>query len=51
MINATVTDIQVKTQTGDLIDGTDYSTNGLQIYNQYDSLIFISDGTNWFITA
>jgi hypothetical protein len=51
MINATVTDIQVKTQTGDNIDGTDYSTNGLQIYNQYDSYTFISDGTNWFITA
>lgn len=52
MIFATVTNIQVKTASATVtIDGVDRSTTGLSIYNQYDALTFISDGTNWFIES
>lgn len=52
MINATVTNIQVKTASaGVTIDGTDRSVTGLSLYNQYDAYVFISDGTNWFIES
>jgi len=52
MINATVTNIQVKTASaGVTIDGVDRSATGLPIYNQWDSLTFIADGTNWFIQS
>ena len=52
MINATVTSIQVKTASaGVTIDGTDRSSTGLGLYNQYDAYVFISNGTNWFIVS
>lgn len=50
VIIATVTDIQIKTSgAGITIDGTDYSTNGLALTQQYEQINLISDGTNWFI--
>jgi hypothetical protein len=50
--NATVTDIEIYTTADETLDGTDYdSPTGLAINNQYDSYIFFSDGTNWFIES
>jgi hypothetical protein len=50
--NATVTDIEIYTTANETLDGTDYdSPTGLAINNQYDSYIFFSDGTNWFIES
>lgn len=36
---------------GVTIDGTDRSTTGLFIYNQWDAYTLVSNGTNWFIMA
>lgn len=50
MINATVTNIQVKTPSaGVTIDGTNRFVTGLPILNQYDAYTFVCDGTNWWI--
>jgi hypothetical protein len=53
-VKATVapTDIEIYTTANETLDGTDYdSPTGLAINNQYDSYIFFSDGTNWFIES
>jgi hypothetical protein len=50
--NATVTDIEIYTTANETLDGTDYdSPTGLSINNQYDSYIFFTDGSNWFIES
>ena len=38
-------------QSGDFIDGTDYSVTGYFLNNQWDAITFISNGTDWFIEA
>lgn len=43
-------DIFIKTNSfGVTIDGTDYSSSGLQISSGYEQINLISDGINWFI--
>ena len=50
VISSTVTDVQVRTSgAGILIDGTDYSSVGLDLKKQYEQISVISDGTNWWI--
>lgn len=44
------TDIQIKTSgVGINIDGTDYSSTGLELKKQWEQISLISDGTDWFI--
>lgn len=53
MVNATVTDIQVKTDAAaETINGTDYSSTGLAINNQYDMYEFFTytlDGGSTYV--
>jgi len=51
VISATVTNIKVVTTSASItIDGVS-GTTGIPIYNQYDSLHFISDGSVWYIES
>jgi hypothetical protein len=48
----TVTNIQVRTNAvGVTIDGTDRSSIGLGIYNQWDAYTFVSSATAWYIES
>ena len=49
-INATTTNCEVRTTSGN-IDGVLRTTSGLHLWNQYDVLTFICDGTNWWIES
>lgn len=49
-INSPTTDVRILTSgAGILIDGTDYSSIGLELKKQYEQISVISDGTDWFI--
>ena len=50
VITGTITNIQIRTSgAGVDIDGTDYSSTGLALTNQYEQVNVISDGTDWWI--
>lgn len=47
--SATSRTVKIKTVSNQDIDGTDYSTNTLDISAQYDSYTLISDNADWYI--
>jgi hypothetical protein len=50
-IAGTVTKVDIKTQTGEKIDGVIRSSTALPVVAQYDTFTFVSDGVDWFIES
>jgi hypothetical protein len=50
LIHASSLNCEIRTTSGN-IDGVLRTTSGLHLWNQYDVLTFICDGTNWWIEA